>query len=173
LADVAPDANPPDLAADPDDDEARLAAIARRLAEEVDAVVPAWVERLVVTRVEQWRGDVPPAVAADASAAGAAAGAEVRTRLRALLEADIDDQRAGPLEVLRAATRHAHDVLAALGMPPVVRDEFAERSFPDDAYDLMPATWSDVDPALHEPGIAWGAAKAFVHKARRRAEGMG
>ena len=162
---MADDANPPDLRAD----EERLAAIASRLADEVDAVVPRWIERLVVERVVQWRGDVPADVSADARTAAEEAGAEVATRMRALLATDVDEQRVGPLEVLRAATRHAHEVLATLGMPPVVRDEFAERSFPADAYDLMPATWSDVDPALHDPGIAWGAAKAFVHKARRRA----
>jgi hypothetical protein len=51
----------------------------------------------------------------------------------------------------------------------VPRDEFSVRSFPDDAYDLSPASFADVDPALHEPGLAWGAAKAYVHLARRRA----
>jgi len=162
---VATDANPPDLRAD----EERLAVIAARLADEVDAVVPGWIERLVVERVAQWRGEVPDDVLRGAAAAGEAAGAEVAVRMRALLATDIDRQGAGPLQVLRAATHHAHAVLERLGVPPVVRDEFAERSFPDDDYDLMPATWSDVDPALHEPGIAWGAAKAFVHKARRRA----
>lgn len=163
---MADDANPPDLRAD----EERLAAIAQRLADEVDAVVPRWIERLVVERVGQWRGEVSADVSADARLAAEEAGAEVATRMRALLATDLDEQRTGPLEVLRAATRHAHEVLSRLGMPAVVRDEFAERSFPDDAYDLMPATWSDVDPALHEHGIAWGAAKAFVHKARRRAD---
>ena len=29
----------------------------------------------------------------------------------------------------------------------------------------------DLDPALHEPGLRWGAAKAHVVLARRRAEG--
>ena len=92
--------------------------------------------------------------------------------MRALLETDIDaaDVR-NPLELLRGATEHAHEALARIGVPSVVRDDFSERSFPGDSYDLMPATWSDVDPSLHEPGLTWGAAKAFVHKARRRAGG--
>jgi hypothetical protein len=59
-------------------------------------------------------------------------------------------------------------VLREAGARPVARDEFGERSFPDDVYDLSPATWTDVDPALHEPGLVWGAAKAHVHLARRR-----
>jgi hypothetical protein len=45
------------------------------------------------------------------------------------------------------------------------------RSFPDDVYDLTPASFADVDPALHEPGLVWGAAKAHVHLARRRRQG--
>lgn len=172
------DANPPDRArpdaratADPAD-EARLAAAARELADRVEQVVPSWIEGLVVTRVRQWSGHVSATIAAEAVTAGESARDELMPRLRRLLEADIDDQRANPLDLLRGATRHAHAVLERTGMPAVQRDQFAERSFPADEYDLVPATWADVDPSLHEPGITWGAAKAFVHKARRRAEGM-
>lgn len=168
---MAPDANPPpDRAAAAD--EARLAAVAAELADRVEVVVPGWIERLVVTRVRQWSGHVSPEVAAEAVTAGEAARDEVVPRMRRLLGADIDDQAVNPLELLRGATRHAHVVLEGIGMPAVRRDQFAERSFPGDVYDLMPATWADVDPSLHEPGITWGAAKAFVHKSRRRAEGM-
>lgn len=163
---MAPDANPPAGA-----DEERLASIAADLADRVEAVLPAWIEGLVVRRVQQWRGDVPPDIAADAARAGEDARRESGSGIRALLEADVDEQAVNPLQLLRAATRHAHDVLDRLGVPEVQRDEFARRSFPDDRYDLVPATWSDVDESLHEPGITWGAAKAFVHKARRRAEG--
>jgi hypothetical protein len=53
----------------------------------------------------------------------------------------------------------------------VARDEFSERNFPDDTYDLTPASFADVDPSLHEPGLEWGAAKAHVHLARRRRQG--
>ena len=159
---MASAANPPPA------DEQRLAAIAAELADRVEAAVPGWIERLVRTRVQQWSGHVTAEAAAEAAAAGEAARADVVPRMRRLLEADIDDQVANPLEVLRHGTRHAHDALARIGVPSVARDDFAERSFPGDAYDLMPATWSDVDPDLHEIGITWGAAKAFVHKARRR-----
>ncbi len=44
--------------------------------------------------------------------------------------------------------------------------------FPDDDYDLTPASFGDLDPALHEPGLVWGAAKAHVFLARRRAAGQ-
>lgn len=168
---MAPDANPPARGSVDPADEARLADAARSLAERVEAAVPGWIERLVVTRVREWSGHVSPEVAAEAVAAGEAARDDVVPRLRRLLETDIDDQRGNPLDLLRGATRHADAVLERTGMPAVQRDQFAERSFPSDRYDLMPATWADIDPSLHEPGITWGAAKAFVHKARRRAEG--
>jgi hypothetical protein len=164
---MASDANPPAAAAD----EERLAAIAGELADRVEEAVPGWIEGLVLTRVREWSGHVSAEVAAEAVVAAEAASAEVGPRMRRLLEADIDDQAANPLELLRRATRHAHDALARIGVPSVVRDDFARRSFPDDAYGLMPATWSDIHPDLHEIGLTWGAAKAFVHKARRRAEG--
>ena len=53
----------------------------------------------------------------------------------------------------------------------MARDEVAVRQFPDDVYDLVPASFAEVDPELHEPGLVWGAAKAHVHLARRRSEG--
>lgn len=165
---MAPDANP-----DPSADEDRFAQISSALAGAIEAAVPRWIERLVAQRVAQWRdGAVPAPVRDRASRAGRAAVDELMPRLRGLLETDVDAQRTNPLALLRTATHHAHGVLADLGMPPVARDDFAERSFPDDDYDLVPATWSDVDPALHEIGITWGAAKAFVHKARRREAGQ-
>lgn len=162
---MGPDANPPAAASD----EERLAAIASELADRVEAVVPGWIEGLVLGRVRDWSGHLSAEVAAEAVVAADAARAEVVPRMRALLAADIGDQRGNPLEVLRSATVHAHDALARIGVPSVVRDDFSQRSFPGDAYDLMPATWADVDPSLHEIGLTWGAAKAFVHKARRRA----
>lgn len=165
---MTPDANP-DRAAD----EARFAEISAALADAVEEAVPGWIERLVLVRVAQWRdGDVPQEVRTEAGAAGAATVADVMPRLRGLLETDVDAQRGNPLAVLRTGTRHAHRVLAGLDMPPVVRDDFAQRSFPEDDYDLVPATWSDIDPSLHEIGITWGAAKAYVHKARRRDDGQ-
>ena len=92
--------------------------------------------------------------------------AEVASELRALLEADIDAQTTTPLSLLRQAVRFPTEVLRAGGVPPVQRDSFAEASFPDDDYDLAPASLADVDPDLLEPGLAWGAAKAMAHRRR-------
>ncbi len=62
-------------------------------------------------------------------------------------------------------------MLRTAGVPPVVRDTQAEAQFPDDDYDLTPTKFADLDPALHEPSLAWGAAKAFVVKARHEDPG--
>ena len=70
-----------------------------------------------------------------------------------------------------AAVRYPTAVLRDAGVPPVRRDEFKEQAFPDDVYDLVPATWRDVDPALQEPGIVWSAWRAKTVLDRRRAEG--
>lgn len=164
---TAPD-NPPPV--DPAD-EARFREISSALVERTESVVPGWIERLVVDRARQWSGHVSPEVVASATTAGSAAAADVSARLRALVETDLDEQWTNPLSLLRDTTRFAHDVLADLGVPAVARDQFSTRSFPDDDYGLMPAAWEDVDPSLHEIGLAWGAAKAYLFKARRRAEG--
>lgn len=153
------------------DDEAKLAVIAEALADAVELALPAWVERSVVTLVEAHRGVVDGGTRHAARQAGERAVAEVGAEVRLLLATDPDEQRSNPLAVLRAAVRYPAEVLAAAGVPPVVRTPFDEQAFPDDAYGLAPATWSDIDPSLHERGLVWGAAKAHVVLSRRRAEG--
>jgi hypothetical protein len=106
-----------------------------------------------------------------ARAAGVAATDDLGPRIRVLLATDVDDQRGNPLQVARELTRYATGVLRDAGVPPVVRDTEAERQFPDDDYDLTPASFADLDPRLAEIGIAWGAAKAHVVLRRRRDEG--
>jgi hypothetical protein len=83
-----------------------------------------------------------------------------------LVALDIDDQRSTPLTLLRAAVRYPTEVLQAAGVPPVERDPIQIRLLPDDLYDLSPASFADVDPALREPGLMWGAAKALAHRRR-------
>jgi hypothetical protein len=100
-----------------------------------------------------------------------AATDDLGPRIRVLLATDVDDQRGNPLQVARELTRYATGVLRGAGVPPVVRDAEAERQFPDDDYDLTPASFADLDPRLAEIGIAWGAAKAHVVLRRRRREG--
>lgn len=150
-------------------DEAALVRHASALADAVDAALEGWVRGCVARR----RPGPEPDPGLDAAAADAArrCRAEVGAQVRALLSTDVDEQVGTPLTLLRDAVRYPTEVLRAAGVPPVRRDEFSRSSFPDDDYDLTPASFADVDPSLHEPGLVWGAAKAHVHLARRRAEG--
>lgn len=141
-------------------------ATARALALAVEAALPAWVERSVERLLLAFAGDRDPDVMAEAGTAGERARMEVGARLRALLEADIDDQRVNPLALLRSAVTYPTAVLRRAGVPPVVRDDFAVAHFPDDVYDLTPASFADVDPSLHDLGVEWGAAKAWAHRQR-------
>lgn len=167
-----PDVGPePAPAEDDPEDAAALARYATDLADGMIAALPAWVERSVARVCVAYRGSVDEATLEDAREAGRMAQAEVAPMLRALLAQDIDTQRANPLALARRAVRYPTQVLADAGVPPVVRDAHAEAQFPDDRYDLTPATFADLDPTLHEAGLRWGAAKAHVHKQRRRAEG--
>jgi hypothetical protein len=152
------------------DDEA-LAAYADALADAVEQALPGWVERSVERVMVASKGECPDETRAAAARAGEAARSDVGPRVRALLASDVDEQRTNPLAIVRGAVRYPTEVLRQGGVPPVRRDEFAEQQFPDDDYDLTPASFAEIDPTLHEPGLVWGAAKAHVVLARRRAEG--
>jgi hypothetical protein len=163
-------ANPDELG---DDDETMLRRLADDLADRIERYLPWWALRCVDTRMTEWSGSVPMAVMDAGQEAGYEAGRVVGPTVRALLRADVDEQGANPLALVRGlAVPFPTRVLQDAGVPPVVRDEFAERAFPDDPYDLSPATFGDIHESLHEPGLAWGAAKAYVVLARRRAEGL-
>ena len=141
----------------------------RELAAAIDAAMPGWVERCVEERYRASLGPPPGELLDSARAAGEEARADVAPRVRALLEADIDEQWTTPLALVREAVRYPTRVLAAAGVPPVSRDHFAEDRFPDDVYNLAPATFSDIGPDVSEPGIIWGAAKAMAHRRRHGA----
>src|SRR3954465_4317882 len=142
---------------------------ASALADGIEAALPGWGERSVERVLRAWGGDVDwDRTRADATRAGQQAASEVGPAVRALLSADIEEQRGNPLALVRAAVRYPTGVLRDAGVPPIVRDEHQERLFPDDAYDLAPANFADVDPALAEVGLAWGAAKAYEHLQRHK-----
>jgi hypothetical protein len=152
------------------DDLRRLSEYAAALADGIDQALGPWVERSVERlHVERLTRRPPQEVREAAVRAGVEATAVVGGRVRALLMLDIDDQRTGPLALLRMAATYPTRVLLDAGVPTTTRDEFLRSQFPEDLYDLGPASFADIDPALHEPGLIWGAAKAHVHLARRRA----
>jgi hypothetical protein len=138
----------------------RLGGYARALADGIEAALPGWVVRSVERRA--------PGLRAEAEAAGERARAEIGPLVRALLDTDVDRQWTNPLQLVRRAVAFPTAVLHAAGVSPGPRDSFAEKVFPEDVYDLSPASFADLDPALTEPGIEWGAAKAHVVMQRRR-----
>jgi len=156
------------------DAERMLAELGAALCARIVAVVPDWVERAVEAIIDAWVATRPAGgvdrevVGREAQRAGATAAAEVAVGLQALLGADVDAQWTTPLEVIRAAVVYPTGVLLRAGVPPVVRDSFAEARFPDDVYGLTPASLGAVDASLTDPARAWGAAKAMAHKARHR-----
>src|SRR5437868_3044900 len=145
-----------------------MEAHAAALADAIELALPAWVERSVERVMKEWHGELDDDVRLEAAAAGRQAADEVGPQVRALLDTDIDAQRTTPLSLVRGAVRYPTVVLQAAGVPPVVRDEQQERLFPEDVYDLAPASFADVDPALADVGMAWGAAKAFEHLQRHK-----
>jgi hypothetical protein len=161
-------------------DEERVAR--ERLRETGDAIVagvavqlPAWVVREVGRILDAWgRVDAGARAVAerDAVGAGERAGARVTERLKALFDQDPAEQRSTPLEIVRTATAEPTEILVGAGVPPVDRDAFAVRSWPDDRYGLVPRTLSDLAPPdgdsddLGPLHLAWGMSKAAVLRAR-------
>jgi len=156
---VPPTENPPVPAAV--DDDAVLAAQGARLADAVAAALPPWVEQALRSRVPEV-GDAVVAVVT------AAVEAEVLDDLRDLLARDVDEQSQSPLAVVRRAAATVGGALDALGVPRPTRDDQQRSLFPDDAHDLVPASFADLSDDAGQAGIAWGAAKAFVHRRRHR-----
>lgn len=157
--------------AEPPEDAAALARHADALAEAIREALPRWVDRCVADGLARAGRQQDEAVEAAAREAGERCALEVGAAVAVLLATDVDEQANTPLALLRSAVRYPTEVLAAAGVPPVDRDDFARSAFPDDPYDLTPASFGDVDPSLVELGIAWGAAKAHVHRRRHRGTG--
>ena len=154
---------------------ARLAAASAAILTGVERTLPAWVEQRVAFIADAWgRLDPTTRAALDARAADAATAATARVTgaLRDLFATDAANQRTTPLEIVRSAAREVTAVLADVGIPPVERDAFAERAFPDDVYGVTPATLADLgDEDLGPLQLAWGLAKTQVLRADRALPG--
>ena len=135
----------------------------------VEAALPRWAEREAARLGAAWGRWDPDQLAEVCRAAGEAgerAARRVARELAGLLALDPGAQRATPLQVIRTAVREPTAVLAAAGLPGVVRDDFDVASWPDDEYDLAPRALRDLDPELAAVHFAWGKAKAAVLRAR-------
>jgi len=148
----------------------RLADAGAAIVDGVERELPGWVERQVERIADAW-GRLDPAAREtalrEARDAGAAASARVTARLRELFSSDAAAQTSTPLEVVRTAYREPTAVLVRAGIPPVERDAFEERAWPDDRYGLVPHSLGDLGDADLAPMLlAWGMAKAAVLRAR-------
>ncbi|MFM8974057.1 MAG: hypothetical protein ACKOOG_15810 [Actinomycetota bacterium] len=146
--------------------EALMAEAGARLVAAVRTLGADWVVTVVTTRIDQW-GALDPAERAAARAAAEAAGARAAARvadaLEVLLARPAGEQPSTPLEVMRSLRSEATEVLADAGVPPVVRDDFEARAFPDDVYGIVlrsPVELGDDD--LGGVLLAWGLAKTRV-----------
>ena len=147
----------------------RLAEASAALIEGVPRALPAWAARAADDRLTAWGGlsaSRQKEVVEEARQAGEQAARRVAEELRDLLALDPAEQRATPLEIIRGAVAEPTAVLAAAGLPDVVRDPFEERAWPDDRFGLVPRTLRDLDPDLAAIHFAWGIAKASLLRAR-------
>lgn len=147
----------------------RLGEAAEALIDGVGVALPAWAGRAAAALLAAWGGIDPDRqreVVTDAREAGERAARRVADELGDLLALDPAEQRATPLEIIRGAVAEPTAVLAAAGLPDVVRDPFEERAWPDDRFGLVPRTLRDLDPDLAAIHFAWGVAKAAVLRAR-------
>ena len=152
----------------------RLADAGAAIVTGVEVALPGWVAREIARIVDAW-GRLPTASESEtrsaAAPAGRAAAERVGGALRTLFARDAAEQTSTPLEVVRTAYREPTAVLARAGIPPVERDAFHERAWPDDVYGLVPESLADLgDDDLGPLLLAWGLAKAAVLRARSGGE---
>lgn len=152
------------------DDERRLAEVAAELLDTLLAAIPGWVDRTVTERarsagIDLGRGDLDRV-----AATGHRLAERLRDPLTRVLTADVDTAVGTPLALLRAGVGGINDLLDDMGVPRPARGRFEADRFPDDRHLVGPASFADVDDAVHGPGLLWGAARARVHL-RRRQEG--
>ena len=142
--------------------------VTNELVQALESALPEWVIDCVEKISVAWEGQTRPQLLAEAEQAAKKCYDEVMPDLRALLLTDIDSQFVSPLSLIRKAVSFPTKVLRDNNVPEVNRDEFAIRNFPEDVYDLSPASFGDLNEELHVLGIAWGAAKAHTHLQRRK-----
>lgn len=145
------------------DEISELNPYSRDLLDAVLLAIPTWLTRKI--------SELAPGVSLDTASIIDETTEFVRERFVQLLLLDVDEQRLNPLHILRQSTQFATAALKESGVPPVARDDFDQKSMPDDVYAIGPLTWRDLSDKVHDAGITWGAWKAASVLTRRRAEG--
>ena len=136
----------------------------------VEQHAAAWTVRVVTGRADQWGGLSPEqrdALIADARDAGQHARARVTAELRAFFALDAAQQRTTPLAIVRTLRTEATEALARAGVPPIERDPYEARAFPDDIYGIVPHALTELgDDDLGPTLLVWGLGKSAVLRAR-------
>lgn len=145
----------------------RVDEYSQRLFDALSASLEPWLRRSF-DRVVDEQGLSAGVDAGRRDAVVADAARTAIDRLHQLFDTDVLEQRHNPLQILRSATDPVTVALRDLGAQPIERDEFQQRSFPDDDFGLCPAAWVDIDESLAEVGLEWGAWKAAAVITRRR-----
>lgn len=140
-----------------------LEEVAESLVAALDAHLEPWLVRVGAARLPAGAG---AAAVEDLARAASRSAVLAVTELRHLVGLDVDEQRTTPLSVVRSAVAEVTAVLAAHGAVAPERDAWSVERFPDDVYDLAPATLADIDPSVGDAAVAWGAAKAWEHRRR-------
>jgi hypothetical protein len=163
-----------DAADDPGATEARgierMAEAGAKIVAGVERQAAEWTERVVTGRAEQWgqlNSEQHDALVADARDAGQRAQARVTAELRAFFALDVAQQRTTPLAIVRTLRTEATEVLTRAGVPPIERDPYEVRAFPDDIYGIVPHALTELgDEDLGPTLLVWGLGKSAVLRAR-------
>jgi hypothetical protein len=141
--------------------ELAFAQIGESLTAALVAAIPAWVEAVARARSSESIDRDELADVADEIIES------VEARMATLIAADIDEPLSGPLEIVRQSAEPLSRFLANAGANPPERDPYDIAARPDDRFAIGPMTFLELGQPVHEAGIEWGAAKAFVHRSRR------
>jgi len=141
--------------------ELAFAQIGESLTTALVAAIPAWVEAVARARSSESIDRDELADVADEIIES------VEARMATLIAADIDEPLSGPLEIVRQSAEPLSRFLANAGANPPERDPYDIAARPDDRFAIGPMTFLELGQPVHEAGIEWGAAKAFVHRSRR------
>lgn len=142
------------------EDDKKMATYGADLVSAVDAAIGPWLQH-------QSRELIGPDLPTEVTTTIDAVATETHRLLIELTTADIDQPLSGPLERMRRAVSQLTPALDAAGAQRPRRDPFDAEMRPDDVYALGPMAFSDLGDAVHNAGIGWGAAKAYLHQQRR------
>jgi len=153
-------------------DEAKLRQIADELTDRLTEALPSWLEDIALQRVEEGGLPVDETLRRRIGDCARVVCEELSPRVRSVITADVDLAAGSPLAVLRDGLGPMDVLLDELGLPAPARDRMATEIFPGDTYDLGPASFADIHRDLRDVGIAWGAARAHVHRQRHGEGGV-